>query len=209
VSQIPDSAKLEAHLGPVLDDARRWGFLGPGLITQHVTHSLAFLALFPASQGMNLDLGSGGGVPGLVLAAALPTTRWILLDAQQRRTIFLAEAAARLGLEDRVEVRCQRAEEAGRGLLRGTVDTVVARGFSGPAATAECAAPFLRLDGVLIVAEPPGAPERWPSTVMGELGLAEDGVQAEPIALRRFVQRTLCPDRFPRRNGLPRKRPLF
>jgi len=205
----PGIAEIEARVGEVLDTARRWGFLGPGPVTEHVAHSLAFLALLSSADGTQLDLGSGGGVPGLVLAVALPQSRWVLLDSQQRRTVFLADAVERLGLGDRVEVRCQRAEDAGRSELRGTLDGVVARGFSGPAATAECAAPLLKVGGHLVIAEPPGAPERWSASRLSELGLELDGLQATPIALRRFVQRSWCPERFPRRNGLPRKRPLF
>ena len=199
----------EEELLEVLEEARTWGFLGPGPVAQHLIHSRAFLPLLPESAGTHLDLGSGGGVPGLVLAAAAPETRWILLDSQQRRTAFLSKAVARLGLGNRVEVRCQRAEDAGRGDLRGTLHAVVARGFSGPATTAECAAPLLALQGVLVIAEPPGAPERWSAPELAELGLEPDEVRTAPIALRRFVQRKHCPDRFPRRNGLPRKRPLF
>jgi len=177
----------------VLEEARTWGFLGPGPVAQHLTHSRAFLALLPAaSLGPHLDLGSGGGVPGLVLAAAMPATSWILLDAQQRRTAFLSDAVGQLGLQHRVEVRCQRAEDAGRSDLRGTVRAVVARGFSGPAATAECAAPLLGVGGVLVIAEPPGAPERWSEPDLAQLGLAADEVRTDPIALRRFVQRESC-----------------
>jgi 16S rRNA (guanine527-N7)-methyltransferase len=195
-----------------LEDARRRGFLGPGPIARQVAHSLAFVAMLPDSGGgqhTTLDLGSGGGVPGLVLAAVLPESHWILLDAQQRRSAFLSEAVGQLGLGGRVEILCQRAEDAGRGVLRGTLDAVVARGFSGPATTAECAAPLLRIGGALVMAEPPGAPERWPPEGLANLGLAADKVLTKPIALRRFLQQSSCPDRFPRRSGLPRKRPLF
>jgi 16S rRNA (guanine527-N7)-methyltransferase len=205
----PDPREIEEQVGAVLDAARRWGFLGPGPIAEHITHSLAFLTMLRDPTATHLDLGSGGGVPGLVLAAALQGSRWILLDAQQRRAAFLLEAVARLGVGERVEVRCDRAEVAGRSALRGTLDVVVARGFSGPAATAECAAPFLTVGGTLVIAEPPGAPERWSPTALAELGMELDEVQREPVALRRFVQRTPCPERFPRRNGFPRNRPLF
>jgi hypothetical protein len=198
-----------APLNEVLEEARRWGFLGPGPIDEHVKHSLSLALLCPPLSGRNLDLGSGGGVPGLVLAAGAPQSRWILVDAQRRRTAFLVDAVIRLGFEERIEVRCQRAEEVGRGLVRATIDVVVARSFGTPANTAECAAPLLRLGGSLVVAEPPGAPDRWSSSGLGQLGLEEAAVLSTPIAARRFVLRTACPERYPRRNGLPRKRPLF
>jgi 16S rRNA (guanine527-N7)-methyltransferase len=204
---VTQAARL--NLDAVLGEARQWGFLGPGPVAQHVAHSLALLPLCLSLEGISLDLGSGGGVPGLVLATAAPESQWILLDAQQRRTAFLSAAVSRLGLRDRVAVRCERAEETGRGPIRATVSLVVARGFSAPAPTAECAAPLLRQGGHLLVTEPPGAPDRWSSPPLLQLGLVEDAVCTAPIAARRFVQQTLCPKDFPRRNGLPRKRPLF
>lgn len=160
-------------------------------------------------DGHCLDLGSGGGLPGLVLAALAPATRWVLLDAQHRRTGFLVDAVNRLGWVERVTVLCARAEVAGRGALRGELDLVVARGFGEPAVTAECGAPFLRPGGALVVAEPPGAPDRWSSDGLAALGLRPDATFISPVAARRFRQEQPCPSRFPRRDGLPRKRPLF
>lgn len=134
----------------------------------------------------------------------------MLLDANQRRTRFLADAARRLGIERRVTIVCQRAEDAGRGELRGNATLVVARAFAAPAPTAECAAPLLAVGGLLVVAEPPGGdPLRWPATELAVLGLAPDAATAEPIALRRFRQAQPCPDRYPRSVGTPAKRPLF
>lgn len=144
-----------------------------------------------------------------MLALARPETTWVLLDGNQRRTAFLSHAVTLLGLADHVTVICQRAEEAGRSALRGTVDVVVARSFAAPAAAAECSAPLLRPGGSFVVAEPPGAPCRWPDEGLDLLGLEAAGVLVEPVALRRFRQVRPCPDRYPRRTGIPTKRPLF
>jgi 16S rRNA (guanine527-N7)-methyltransferase len=157
-----------------------------------------------------VDLGSGGGLPGLPLALLWPASEWILLDGNLRRTAWLADAVSALGLQQRVEVVRARAEDAGRGPLRGGADLVVARSFAGPAATAECAAPLLKQGGVLIVAEPPGGhPDRWPATGLDLLGLEPSGQLAEPVAFQRLTQVRLCEERYPRPNGRPAKRPLF
>jgi 16S rRNA (guanine527-N7)-methyltransferase len=158
-----------------------------------------------------VDLGTGAGVPGLVLALLWPQSRWALLDANRRRTTFLGEALAALNLSARVEIVVARAEEAGRQpRWRGTADLVVARGFGPPAVVAECAAPLLRVGGTLIVAEPPGgAPDRWPASGLQLLGLVDDGQATIPVALQRLRQAAPCPDRYPRRVGIPLKRPLF
>lgn len=198
-------------LDAVLEDARTFGFLGPGEVAAHRRHAEGFLALLEGEDlAAAVDLGSGGGVPGLVLALALPGTRWLLLDAMAKRTAFLAEAVARLELGDRVTVRTGRAEEAGRDPdLRGAFDAVVARGFAAPAVTAECGAPLLRAGGVLVVSEPPGGADRWPAAPLTELGLDVDAQQAGPPALIRLRQQHAAPARYPRRVGVPAKRPLW
>lgn len=164
-----------------------------------------------------LDLGSGGGVPGLVLARAWPESRGVLLDATARRCAFLAEAVVELRLGDRIEVVRGRAEEAARRAdLRASFGLVVARSFGPPGVTAECGAPFLRRNGLLVVSEPPrsdapvaDATSRWPAEGLGLLGLERGEAIAEPFHYQVLVQRQRCPDRYPRGVGIPAKRPLF
>jgi 16S rRNA (guanine527-N7)-methyltransferase len=158
-----------------------------------------------------MDLGSGGGVPGLALALALRRSNWVLLDGSATRSTLLAEAVRRLGMDDRVTVIGVRAEDAGRGPLRGSFDGVLARSFAAPAVTAECAAPFLRLGGILVVAEPPGEPlgGRWDPDGLAFLGLRTELRSQAGTAWQSFRQVAPCPSRYPRRVGVPAKRPLF
>ena len=158
-----------------------------------------------------LDLGSGGGLPGLVLAVHWPASRWSLLDAGQRRTAFLATAVDALDLAARVDVLTARAEAVGRDRThRGAYDLVVARSFGAPAVTAECAAPLLQVGGLLVVSEPPEpAPARWPVDALHELGMAPRAVVEGPPRLQVLEQQTACSDRYPRRTGVPGKRPLW
>lgn len=158
-----------------------------------------------------LDLGSGGGLPGLVLALQWPTTHWSLLDAGQRRIAFLHTAVAALGLTGRVEVLPARAEAAGRmPEQRGAYDLVVARSFGLPAVTAECAAPFLQVSGLLVVSEPPApTPDRWPAASLAKVGLEACAAIEGPPRLQVLKQRVACPDQYPRRTGVPGKRPLW
>lgn len=199
------------QLDRVLEEARALGFLGPGEILTHRQHAEGFLVLLDVDEGATVvDLGSGGGVPGLVLACALPRSRWVLLDVGLRRTTFLREAVERLGLTDRVTVHVGRAEEAGREpSRRQAADAVVARSFASPPVTAECAAPLLRPGGTLVVSEPPGGADRWPAEPLAELGLVVEAHAAGPPALVRLRQQSVAPDRFPRRVGVPAKRPLW
>ncbi len=92
--------------------------------------------------------------------------------------------------------------------LRGQFDLVVARSFGKPAVTAECAAGFLHVGGFLVVSEPPDVTDetRWEPEGLAELGLEDSGQQVGCQVMRAV---SLCPERFPRRVGIPAKRPLF
>jgi 16S rRNA (guanine527-N7)-methyltransferase len=195
---------IPASLVAVLEEARDLGFLGPGPVTFHVEHAQAYLpALEPVATGAALDLGAGGGVPGLVLAAARSDLSWTFVDAMAKRTAFLDRAVATLGLS--VTIRTARAEELGD--LRSSQDVVVARSFGPPAVTAECAAPLLRVGGRLVVSEPPDSGDRW--TGADVLGLSAPQRLDGPPTLAVLEQVTPCPQRYPRRTGIPAKRPLW
>jgi len=113
-----------------------------------------------------------------------------------------------------------RAEVAARSEMRGSFDLVVARAFGSPPVTAECAAGFLRVGGLLVVSEPPpqsptgrdqvsGEPVRWPVGPLAELGLLPVGAWRDRYGYQVLLQQQQCPDRFPRREGIPRKRPIY
>ncbi|MGK2947513.1 MAG: 16S rRNA (guanine(527)-N(7))-methyltransferase RsmG [Acidimicrobiales bacterium] len=186
--------------------ARTLGFLGPAPLEQHIDHAQGFLLALAEVTGRVVDLGSGGGIPGLVLAAERPDLELVLVDSRAKRCQFLTSAAAELAVP--AVVVEGRAETIGRGPLRGTAAAVVARSFGPPATTAECGAPFLQQGGLLVVSEPPEVQDRWPAAGLALLGLELGPRQGDP-QVQTLVQRTPCPDRFPRRDGVPAKQPLF
>lgn len=197
-------------LDEVLASARDLGFLGPGPVGPHIEHARGFASMVTRTPESFLDLGSGGGVPGLVLALGWPETQGVLLEAMRRRADFLDAACERLGLDERVRVVCARAEDAARADLRGTFELVTARSFGRPSVTAECGAGFLRPGGLLVVSEPPeDDPARWPDDRLAGLGLML--VAAGSPSVRYAVLRRVgaLPDRVPRRPGIPAKRPLW
>jgi 16S rRNA (guanine527-N7)-methyltransferase len=202
---------LVAHL----ERARGRGFVGPGPVNPHLEHAEALAtAVGNDFDGRFLDLGSGAGVPGLALLLLWSQATGTLLDSQQRRCVFLEEALGELGVGARGDVACGRAEElARRADRRGAYDVVVARGFGAPATTAECAVGFLRTGGRLVVSEPPGGsrPDRWPPEGLGELGLHGLELRGDDEGPR-FAVLTLAEtasDRWPRRDGVPAKRPRW
>jgi 16S rRNA (guanine527-N7)-methyltransferase len=197
----------------VLTRARSLGFLGPGPVEPHVDRALDLAAAVPDPPGKALDLGSGAGVPGFPLALAWPASEWVLLDGSVKRCAFLESAASDLGLAERVQVVAMRAEDAARTDFRGGFDLVVARSFAAPAVTAECGSPFLKTGGHLVVAEPPGgAPDRWDPAGLARLGLEvrpDPGTAGAATSYQLLLQVSPCPERYPRRVGVPTKRPLF
>lgn len=175
-------------------------------------HARAYSALIEGPRRV-LDLGSGGGVPGLVLAVERPDLQLVLVDAAERRAAFLDRAVHELGVGERVTVQRGRAEELARRTdLRGSVEVVVARSFGPPAVTAECAIGFLGgVDDRLLVSEPPeGGADRWPSGPLEELGLEwiachrDRGVGISELRVVADVA-----SRWPRRTGVPSRRPVF
>jgi 16S rRNA (guanine527-N7)-methyltransferase len=198
----------------VLEEARELGILGPGPVERQYEHAVDLARVVGAFDGQVLDLGSGGGLPGLVLFEQWHGATGVLLDAQRRRCEFLDRAVSALDLEPRVTVECGRAEVLARNeRLRGRFDLVVARSFGAPAVTAECAVGFLRPGGMLVVTEPPEgreAAERWDEAGLARLGLTAPTLLREgETGAVRFELSAPVEDTWPRRNGVPGKRPLW
>jgi 16S rRNA (guanine527-N7)-methyltransferase len=160
------------------------------------------------------DIGSGAGLPGLVLAIARPEAPVRLVESQRRKCDFIARAALALKLEN-AQVVCARIEEWNEG--RGRSDVVVARALAAQPVVLEYAAPLLRLGGTLIDFRGPrvATDEMSALVAAAELGLTRAEIQtvapfagAEAHHLHVFVKETETPGRFPRRAGVARKRPL-
>jgi 16S rRNA (guanine527-N7)-methyltransferase len=205
---------VEAALGR----AAELGFLGRAALDDQIDHCLGFVAAIererPGRPASALDLGAGGGVPGLVLASCWRGSRVVLVDSGERRSEFLQRTLAQSSGSQTAEVRRGRAEELARDpSLRERFDVVTARSFGSPAVTAECGSPFLVLGGLLVVSEPPGTSQeqRWPEAGVAALGL-DPGVYAQVegrFGYRLLRQVAPTPERYPRRTGVPAKRPLF
>jgi 16S rRNA (guanine527-N7)-methyltransferase len=209
-----DARDRRGLLAEQLEVARRRGMLGPGPVEAHLHHSAAMAdAIDPDFDGRFLDLGSGAGVPGLILLELWPGATAVLLDARRRRCRFLEDALRQLDLAGRGWVACGRAEELARDeRFREKFDLVVARGFGSPATTAECGAGFLAPGGRLAVSEPPGAPspDRWPVDGLAELGLGPAELRWGTDAGIAVVEaKSRVSERWPRRSGVPGRRPLW
>ena len=181
----------------------------------HLADSLVALDV-PAVRAAEViaDLGAGAGVPGLVLATALPETHVVLVESVGRKGDFIEHAAERMGVSN-VEVVRARAEEWREGL--GRCDVVTARALAALPVLVEYAAPLLRGGGALIAWKGEVEPRERAD---GEAAAGATGLEAVEIrAVAPFAgseHRTLhvyskvmeTPARFPRRAGMAVKRPL-
>ncbi len=122
----------ETHLEAVLLEARRRSLVGGLPVAQQIAHSEAFLraVLLEPVDGPVLELGVGGGLPGLVMAVENQDLRLVLLDSARRSVLFLRWAVDELDLASRVEIVHARAEQLGReDFYRASFPVVVARSF--------------------------------------------------------------------------------
>ena len=161
-----------------------------------------------------VDVGSGGGLPGLPLKIVRPDLELTLIEADQDKAAFLVHACAQLGLEG-VEVVGRRAEDAGHDpRLREAFDVAVARALAPLPVLAELCLGLVRVGGRLLAqkteSEGAGAGERA-IEIMGGMLIA---VHASPSAARRagtvvVVEKVRpTPDAYPRRPGVPNHKPL-
>jgi 16S rRNA (guanine527-N7)-methyltransferase len=153
-------------------------------------------------DGPVVDVGSGGGSPGIPLAAARPDLRFHLLEATRKKCEFLAETAARFS---NVEVVCARAEEHGAAAGRDFYGTALSRALAAPPVAAEWCLPLVAVEGRAILFVGPTADPAPVAAVAAKLGSEGPEVVAGFFVLRKVAP---TPAGFPRRPGLARKRPL-
>ena len=205
----------EEHLREVLLESQRLGFLGPGPVGTHIRHAQGFVQAAEEVLGgvpsRYVDLGTGGGVPGLVLGLAWPAARGHLIEASTRRCTALRGWLTQLGLADRVSVLEGRAEDLAREPeLREQAEVVTARGFAPPAPTAEIATAFVHVGGAVVVSDPPEEQAgRWPAEPLADLGLVAASSELSVGHFTVLRKLSAAPGGVPRPVGRPAKRPLW
>ncbi len=185
------------------------------VLDDHIADSLVALELDAVrNAGSVADIGAGAGLPGLVLAITLPGATVTLIDSSARKVEFIrsAIAACELGNAQAVHARVES-----WGGDRASLDVVTARAVDRLDVVAEYAAPLLKLGGTLVVWRGRrNAPAELQAQVAAErLGLeVADPIQVCPYAgaahrhLHLLSKVGETPERFPRRPGVARKRPL-
>lgn len=151
------------------------GAIGESSLQRAIEHAEQYVHKVPAPAGTLCDLGSGGGLPGLVIAVRCPSLHLTLVERRASRADLLRRAVRALDLIDRVEVVADDVR-AVADRSPNAFDVVTARSFAAPPITAKWASALLRRGGLLIVSEPPdGDPARWPADLLERLELLDQG----------------------------------
>jgi 16S rRNA (guanine527-N7)-methyltransferase len=189
--------------------------------TKHFLDSLALIAAFenmPWAKGdfALIDVGTGAGIPGIPLKIVLTKARVVLLDSVAKKTAFAQHAVEKLGLRH-VEVVTARAEELARQpAYREAFHLVVCRAVSKLASIAELALPFCRKGGLAVIPKKGRIEEELTHATKAIDILGGRSREIKDIQLEGLEQHCLVvlektaptPQRYPRRTGIPEKRPI-
>ncbi len=212
-----DEDRLAVHLDALLEANERFNLTAvrdpEQAWVRHVADSLS-LVPFVAEAGVReaLDLGSGGGFPGIPLAIAMPEVQWTLVESVGKKARFLQETIERLGLAN-VRVQQARAEDlaAFKTGVREQMDAVVCRAVGGLASLVELAVPLLKVDGLLLAIKGEKAPEEIAAATraLRELHAEVAATHRTPtgtvVAVRKLAKTSRL---YPRGQGLPARKPL-
>jgi len=213
----PSVAKLAEYAETLATEARRLGLIGERepdhIVPRHILESCALLPFMEGASTL-IDVGSGAGLPGvpLCIASGVPTA---LVESRARAAGFLRAIVAQFQLDARVVQ--STAELAARGDLRDSADVVVARALAPPGVALELTLPFVRVGGeALLVAGPTAQASRGVAgRVSEDLGGATPSyysLEVPGVSARSWViivgKVSQTPERYPRRPGVPRRRPL-
>lgn len=184
--------------------------------TELLLDSLGGCLSLPRTAGAEVcDIGTGGGVPGLVLAIVRPDLRFTLTDSATRKTKWVQECVDELGLTN-VEVVTSRLELLGRDeAYRERFDAVTAKALSALAVLLEFSMPLLKVGGKLIAYKGPALEDeitqaRQALRLLGAKVVRKRAYDLEGKSHRIAELEKLQPtaQRYPRRDGVPQKTPL-
>ncbi len=206
-------SEIDSKLAQLTQMIETWPGLVSGPAGELVEDCLVLVEHLGEAQTL-VDVGSGGGLPGLVLKIARPGLAVTLVEADQAKAAFLVHASARLGL-DGVDVVAARAEEAGHDpRYRAAFDVATARALAPMPVVAELCLPFVKVGGWLLAQKTETEDVDAAAHAIEVLGGAPPKILAAPSAARRagtvvvVAKLRPTPDRYPRRPGVPARRPL-
>jgi 16S rRNA (guanine527-N7)-methyltransferase len=191
------------NLTAILDRDEAWN--------RHVLECLRLLPLLGPGTRL-IDIGSGAGLPGMVLAIARPELSVTLLEATGKKARFLEEASSAIGLTN-LGVVCERAEVAGAlgSSHRESFDIVTARAVAPLPVLVELTAPFARVGGLVVAVKGAKAAAELAAAAnsLWTLHIEHEGTIRQPTAsVVMLRKRAATPGKYPRRSGEPKRNPL-
>ena len=199
--EILDDKRVERWLDQLLRTPGLTSIRDPAEARRvHVEDALVAADLLGA--GPVVDVGSGGGSPGIPLAAVRPDLEFHLLESTRKKCSFLREVTTDF---PNVEVVCARAEEHAAGAGREFYGAAVSRALAPPPIAAEWCLPLVAVGGTAILFVGPTADADAVARAAAKLGSEEPTAVGGLLVLRKVAP---TPAGFPRRPGLARKRPL-
>ncbi|MEO1534961.1 MAG: 16S rRNA (guanine(527)-N(7))-methyltransferase RsmG [Planctomycetota bacterium] len=204
------TANQTTNLTAIRDPAEGW--------LKHIFDALTLLPLLseakPSGERLSIgDVGSGGGVPALIIAIAMPDADVTLLEATGRKCEFLRSAADELGLKN-VTVVNDRSERVGAfpsGSLRDAFDVVTARALGRITVAAELCVPLAREHGLVLLIKGQAADDELAEArqALHELHTNHAGTVDTPTGRIVVLEKTRrTPKKYPRRDGEPKRAPI-
>lgn len=196
------------NLTSILDDE--------GMAIKHFADSLSLVQFIDNPEASIIDIGTGAGFPGIPLKIALPKLRLTLMDALNKRLVFLGEVSEELALGD-VEFVHARAEDGGRDKsYREMFDIATARAVAPLPVLCEYCLPFVRKGGIFLAMKAHSEDELQSSKnaikmlggcieKVSEFSLPGTDMTRSVIVVRKTKN---TPSRYPRKAGQPAKNPL-
>lgn len=195
-------------------------------IVKHYIDSLSIVKIDKISEVLQnpntkvLDLGTGGGFPGVPLAVVFNNPEYTLLDSLQKRVNFIKNAALKINQNNIYPVHGRAEELAKKEEYRQQFDLCVSRAVANLTTLTEYALPFVKIHGSFIAYKSADISEELEeaSYAIEELGGKLSTIQEIKLTLNNEeLHRNLIliekvadtPEKYPRRNGLPSKRPLL
>jgi 16S rRNA (guanine527-N7)-methyltransferase len=196
-------ATADFNLTAIRDREEAWN--------RHILESLRLLPLLGEGQRL-IDVGTGGGLPGMVLAIARPDLAVTLLEATTKKAHFLERTAKTLGLSN-VNVTTERAEDAAANgaPLRQTFDIVTARAVAPLRVLLELTIPFLKPSGLFVAVKGEKANDELTEAqkAMTTLAVSLEASHRHPTATVLLLRKNgPTPAKYPRRSGEPKRNPL-
>ena len=186
------------------------------MVRKHLLDALTYMPLNPKPPARLIDVGSGGGIPGIVLAIVWPETHVTLVESIAKKTAFLVHVASHFALPN-VHIVSERAETLGQDKqYRAQYDMATARAVAELRVLVEYLLPLVRIGGKVYAPKGPTpqveveAAKTAITTLGGHLHdiVSINEPPLEPRTMVRIVKRRATPGTYPRLAGTPSKKPL-